>query len=75
MRRAPAEALYVLAGLPWALVSLALLLPMLFAGTVLSVTLVGVPVLGLALFAARSAAALDCAAARRLLTVEVPDRA
>ncbi|OJF15559.1 sensor histidine kinase [Couchioplanes caeruleus] len=74
MRRIRGELLYALTGFPWAAASLVAVAAMVFVGTALSVTLVGLPVLALALVAARSAARVDRAAARRLLgvTVEPP---
>jgi signal transduction histidine kinase len=71
VRRIRGELLYALAGFPWAVVSLVTVAAMLFVGTALSVTLVGLLVLPLALVTARSAAVVDRAMARRLLGITV----
>src|SRR4051812_2798460 len=70
-RRAAAEALHAVIGLPLAVLGMGYLFPSLWAGARLVVTFIGLPVIVLALAGARRLAGLDRYLARRLLRVQV----
>ncbi|SDC46497.1 sensor histidine kinase [Actinokineospora iranica] len=66
-RQAMGELAYALVGLPLALIGFALTLVALVAGTALSVTFIGLPLLALGVMAARASGAIDRGLANALL--------